>query len=814
MHDEDLHSLWFWIAGDDQHSTGVRFEDLPRFSRLVADHRQRNNLETCFPRLVSLVGTTGAGKSTLIRMMLEKPWVTDETRGSDAEFVPIVGKRNSTVPTSGDVHLYADFLPEEEFPDRPIFYADCEGFDGGAVAPAGSFAHIRNRGEYGRKENRARSYLSELLRYLIGQARTRTFGLSSLVNEGKLPTRDTMIKKLFPRLLYNFSDVVIFVVKEPRTLGERIVDILNWASASAASALNRATLPRLIVVINNADQSADWDPEATKRQFFEENKHTITEDPNIRRLRESFVDRGMRVETLEELLLMHYASVDFILVPHGHIRSRLSDQLRRLSIIVQDRTRESQQRKYDAGMLLPSQDQEFFFQLAFDHFVTNIDTHKPFDFLAKLLQLNPMPNNLANNLSRLFRAVHMSMGTNSENDTASEFLHLVAPLVSSAIALNATRSYGRLPGKLSHVFRGGSASHDDHPDTTYEKQVEEAIERFCDRSKCHFVNRSSIEHRDCVLSRMGHNEVHHHQNVNGDIIGRGSFESAFVEAIRTQWRDVMLQQLEVVDESIQSLMRPLNSSGPQLSPLVRTLRPKHDAIWDAHHQNLRKLFHELPSLAMKTVRRLFLCFFCLRDVPAQLLPCNHAICERCVRALVHCHSFSCDNDKRLVSLKQCPLHHETKNFEPSPQLQLKPCFSGVRILTLDGGGVRGYIQLMLLQAVQSELGGHIPIQRFFDLIGGTSTGGIITLGLGTKDLTLSHCKDLYEGLCEQAFTKHGSAWSGNAYAYTVHGCLYQNVPFEQKLQDLLGNVKIMGLHVSLPKASLSEATVYQMHDTA
>lgn len=676
------------------------------------------------------------------------------------------------------------------------------------MAPAGSFAHIRSRGEYGTKGNRARSYLSDLLRYLIGQARTRTFGLSSPENEGKLPTRDTMIKKLFPRLLYNFSDVVIFVVKEPRTLGERIVDILNWASASAASALNRATLPCLIVVINNADQSVDWDPEVTKRQFFEENKHAITEDPNIRRLRESFAARDMQVETLEELLLMHYASVDFILVPHGHIRSGLSDQLRKLLTIVQNRTRESQQRKYDAGMLLPSQDQEFFFQLAFDHFVTNIDTHKPFNFLAKLLQLNPMPNNLANNLSRLFRAVYKSMDTKTKNDAVLEFLHLVAPLVSSAIALNATRSYGCLPGKLSDVFRGGLASHDDdHPDTTYEKQVEEAIDRFCNQSRCQFVNRSSMECSHCALSRIGHNETYHHQDINGEIIGRGSFESTFVEAVRAQWRDVMLKHLDIVDESIQNLMHPLNPSGSQLPPLTRSLRSKHDAIWDAHHRNLRELFSGLPSLAEKTARGLFLCFFCLRDVPAQLLPCNHVICEHCVRALVHCHSFSCDNDKRLVSLRQCPLHHETKIFEPAPQLQLKPCFSGVRVLTLDGGGVRGLIQLKLLQAVQSELGGHIPIQRFFDLIGGASTGGIIALGIGTHDLTLTCCEDIYEGLCEKAFTKHGSAWSGNAYAYMVHGCLYQNVPFEQKLQDLLGEARLMGLHVSLPATFLSEAIV-------
>jgi patatin-like phospholipase/acyl hydrolase len=51
-----------------------------------------------------------------------------------------------------------------------------------------------------------------------------------------------------------------------------------------------------------------------------------------------------------------------------------------------------------------------------------------------------------------------------------------------------------------------------------------------------------------------------------------------------------------------------------------------------------------------------------------------------------------------------------------------------RILTIDGGGIKGVFPAAFLSALEDELGG--PIAEYFDLIAGTSTGGIIALGLG------------------------------------------------------------------------------------
>ncbi len=50
-----------------------------------------------------------------------------------------------------------------------------------------------------------------------------------------------------------------------------------------------------------------------------------------------------------------------------------------------------------------------------------------------------------------------------------------------------------------------------------------------------------------------------------------------------------------------------------------------------------------------------------------------------------------------------------------------------RILSLDGGGIRGIIAARILQVVEQQLGG--PLNQHFDLIAGTSTGSFLAAGV-------------------------------------------------------------------------------------
>jgi len=73
--------------------------------------------------------------------------------------------------------------------------------------------------------------------------------------------------------------------------------------------------------------------------------------------------------------------------------------------------------------------------------------------------------------------------------------------------------------------------------------------------------------------------------------------------------------------------------------------------------------------------------------------------------------------------------------------------SKVRILSIDGGGLRGIVPLLILKEIEKQQGKKI--HELFDVIVGTSTGGIIACGLTcTKDgvnpcLTIDQLIELY-----------------------------------------------------------------------
>ena len=82
----------------------------------------------------------------------------------------------------------------------------------------------------------------------------------------------------------------------------------------------------------------------------------------------------------------------------------------------------------------------------------------------------------------------------------------------------------------------------------------------------------------------------------------------------------------------------------------------------------------------------------------------------------------------------------------------------VNITSWSGGGIRGLSSLYLAKAVDDHLGGGISLIDQVDWHFGTSTGGIIGLGLA-KGLSIQHCIDIYEKNGGQIFRKDDwSVW--------------------------------------------------------
>src|ERR1700733_14264663 len=128
-----------------------------------------------------------------------------------------------------------------------------------------------------------------------------------------------------------------------------------------------------------------------------------------------------------------------------------------------------------------------------------------------------------------------------------------------------------------------------------------------------------------------------------------------------------------------------------------------------------------------------------------MLACGHAFCLDCIRELINDHSLP-----HRCTVIQCPIHGQPQNFSP----RLLPIQSGYRILSLDGGGVKGVAQLTMLRAIEERCF-EIPAIHLFDLVVGTSIGGQIALALSTptpsEPLTVAAATIKFRELMENSF---------------------------------------------------------------
>src|SRR5579862_7682308 len=111
-----------------------------------------------------------------------------------------------------------------------------------------------------------------------------------------------------------------------------------------------------------------------------------------------------------------------------------------------------------------------------------------------------------------------------------------------------------------------------------------------------------------------------------------------------------------------------------------------------------------------------------------------------------------------------------------------------RILTIDGGGIKGVFPAAFLATLEQQLGR--PIGRYFDLIAGTSTGGIIAIGLGLG-LSAGDILKLYVEQGPAIFGQdHGSVqnWFRQKLRGMAHlvATKHSSEPLRRALEDVLG----------------------------
>jgi hypothetical protein len=109
------------------------------------------------------------------------------------------------------------------------------------------------------------------------------------------------------------------------------------------------------------------------------------------------------------------------------------------------------------------------------------------------------------------------------------------------------------------------------------------------------------------------------------------------------------------------------------------------------------------------------CFCCLLRTPEKVLDCGDAFCDVCIKTF----GSQYGSEPNRYELPECTIcgeaHSSTFTFIPPT--------AGIRLLSLDGGGVRGIIQLTVLEHLERELVDFgCPLEEYFDSVVGTSSG--------------------------------------------------------------------------------------------
>lgn len=126
-----------------------------------------------------------------------------------------------------------------------------------------------------------------------------------------------------------------------------------------------------------------------------------------------------------------------------------------------------------------------------------------------------------------------------------------------------------------------------------------------------------------------------------------------------------------------------------------------------------------------------------------------------------------------------------------------------RILTIDGGGVKGVFPASFLATLEDALGDRVA--NYFDLIVGTSTGGIIALGLGLG-LSAQNMLRLY---VEKGPVIFGGHQIGR-WIRSMGWSKYDSQPLRQALEAAFGDTRLgqSTKRLVIPSCSLETGKVH------
>ncbi|CEH16705.1 Intracellular membrane-bound Ca2-independent phospholipase A2 [Ceraceosorus bombacis] len=132
---------------------------------------------------------------------------------------------------------------------------------------------------------------------------------------------------------------------------------------------------------------------------------------------------------------------------------------------------------------------------------------------------------------------------------------------------------------------------------------------------------------------------------------------------------------------------------------------------------------------------------------------------------------------------------------PSYSASLRP----LRVLSLDGGGVRGVSELRSLKQIMDRVSARegrkpdnpIHPHQWFDMIAGTSTGGLIAMMLGRLKLSIAQCEAAYDKISKQVFQyKAGWIKYNEGVAFAMGSYMYDADKLADAVREIAGEFGI------------------------
>ncbi|KAI9804654.1 MAG: hypothetical protein M1833_006729 [Piccolia ochrophora] len=381
LHEIDEDARWFGVLREELDKTVLC--DYGGFANLMMDRASLLNSRK-YPSFVSFVGTTVVGTA-----------------------------QNDNTPTSSDVRLYAD--PQTFETNQPILYVDHEGVEGSERPPESTRKRIMSITE-ATAVTREKPSSEEILRKLR-QTPERDIIWADTPEKS---SRQHAVINLYPRLFYTFSDVVVFVFRNPKTIVSVLQQLIDWASVTLEKSCNQPVRPHAIIVFNASEyflEHSPWDTPNATSAFLDALHETFYGNPNFKGYAQFWRERGHQIESVESLLLCYYSGISVVRIPGLDRPVIFSDQVLKLYEEITKACQESRQLKHSLRMLLDADELQTYFQHAFDQFSTKLDS--PFDFVHASITKDVVPLDFKDNILNL--ALEMMRIRGNELDALAIF---------------------------------------------------------------------------------------------------------------------------------------------------------------------------------------------------------------------------------------------------------------------------------------------------------------------------------------------------------------------------------------------------------